>query len=85
MLKRLFTDHPASVDETYSEHLVMAAGFGWRLVIAGLACFAHGLLPFLFVRTGSRIIAELHDNMVAQRRRQPADRLAAQRQAGALR
>jgi hypothetical protein len=85
MVMHLFTDHPASVDETYGEHLIMASGFGWRLVLAGLACFAHALLPFLFVRTGSRMIAELHDSMVAQRRRQPAGRIAPRSHASALR
>ena len=85
MVKHLFTDHPASVDETYGEHMVMAAGFGWRLLFAGLACFVHALLPFLFERTGSRMIAELHDSMVAHRRRQPVGRLAANRQASLLR
>ncbi|MGF1612254.1 MAG: DUF6356 family protein [Kiloniellales bacterium] len=85
MVKRLFTDHPASVGETYSEHLVMAAGFGWRLVFAGLACFAHALLPFLFERTGSRTIAELHDSMVIKRSRRPAAPVAARRPVNALR
>jgi len=28
----------------------------------------HGVLPFLFVRTGSRAIAELNDRMVVNRR-----------------
>ena len=40
-LKSLFTDHPASVDETYGEHLVMASSFGSRLLLAGLACMVH--------------------------------------------
>jgi hypothetical protein len=37
------------------------------MVFAGLACIVHGLLPFLFVRTGSRAIAELNDRMVVNR------------------
>ena len=66
---RAFTDHPASVDETYGEHLVMAASFALRLLLASLACFVHALLPFLFVKTGSRMITELHDRMVTNRHR----------------
>lgn len=58
-----FTTHPASVGETYAEHLVVAGSFGGRLLLAGLACLVHGLFPFLFVRTGSRTIAELHRRM----------------------
>ena len=67
-LQRAFTEHPASVGETYTEHLFRALGFGTRMVLAGLACLVHGVLPFLFVRTGSRAIAELNDRMVITRR-----------------
>ncbi len=68
-LTRLFTDHPASVDETYGEHLVMASSFGFRMVLTGLACLVHALLPFLFVKTGSAMITTLHDQMVTNRNR----------------
>ena len=64
-----FQDHPASVGETYGEHLVVASGFGIRLIGAGLACLVHAALPFLFVKTGSNAIAELHGRMVSNRRR----------------
>lgn len=70
-LLKPFTEHPASVGESYGEHLVMASGFGIRMILGGFACLLHGLLPFLFVRTGSAQIAQLHDTMVANRRRKP--------------
>lgn len=63
-----FTDHPGSVGESYGQHMAVAFGFGGRLILAGLACLLHGLLPFLFVRTGSRAIACLHEEMVSHRR-----------------
>ncbi|MDG2243378.1 MAG: DUF6356 family protein [Rhodospirillaceae bacterium] len=59
-LKRLFSEHPKSVNETYLEHLMFATGFGLRMLIGGLACVVHGLLPFLFKRTGSQCVCELH-------------------------
>ena len=68
---RIFTDHPHSVGESYGEHLVTASGFGLRMIIAGLACMVHAVLPFLFVKTGSAQISVLHDRMVANRRRNP--------------
>ena len=77
MMRSLFTEHPASVDETYGEHMGMAFSFAGRLFLGSLACFVHALLPFLFVKTGSTIIAELHDRMVINRRRHEAGRLAA--------
>jgi hypothetical protein len=67
-LIRAFTEHPASVGESYTEHLFRAVYFGTRMVFAGIACVVHGMLPFLFVRTGSRAIAELNDRMVVNRR-----------------
>ncbi|HVP34413.1 MAG TPA: DUF6356 family protein [Steroidobacteraceae bacterium] len=65
---RAFTEHPASVGESYLEHLGRATGFGLRMVGAGLACLVHGFLPFLFVKTGSRTISDLNDRMVVNRR-----------------
>lgn len=69
MLKS-FTEHPAAVGETYSEHCVSAWGFGLRMIGAGLACCMHGLFPFLCKTTGSRAIAQLHDCMIANRIKQ---------------
>ncbi len=66
-LKTLFTEHPASVDETYGEHFVMATGFGTRMILGGFACLLHGIFPFLFVKTGSAQISTLHDRMVKNR------------------
>ena len=70
-LSRAFTDHPASVGESYGEHLGRAACFGTRMVFAGFACLIHGVFPFLFVRTGSRAISELNDRMTVNRRVPP--------------
>lgn len=77
MLKSYFTEHPASVDETYAEHMTVALSFSGRLFAAGAACLIHAFLPFLFLKTGSGIIDELHRRMVTQRRIQPEGRLAA--------
>ncbi len=80
MIKNLFTEHPASVGETYTEHMVAAAGFSLRLFVAALACGVHSLLPFLFVKTGSRMITKLHSTMVTNRiRAENADKVVAAR------
>ena len=60
----LFTDHPHSVGETYAEHAAMASGFGWRLIVAGLACFVHAVFPFLCKSTGSRAVVQLHAKLI---------------------
>lgn len=69
---KLFTDHPASVGESYGEHFLAASGFGLRMLAGALACLVHAVLPFLFVKTGSGIIRSLHDAMVVNRRKQTA-------------
>ena len=76
-INRLFNEHPASVGESYGEHLVQASSFGTRMILAGLACLVHGLLPFLFVRTGSAAITTLHTRMVTNRVRHPVTAEAA--------
>ena len=64
---RLFTEHPHAVGETYAQHLLVAFGFGARMIAGGCACLVHGLLPFLFCRTASRTITELTEAMITKR------------------
>jgi hypothetical protein len=77
IVNRLFLDHPASVDETYREHLGAASGYGTRLILAGLACFIHGLLPCCFTRTASDQIRMLNRDMDSRRAGRPAVDLGA--------
>lgn len=70
-LQRLFTEHPASVGETYWEHLLRAGWFSGRMVLGAGACFVHAVFPFLFVKTGSRTISLLYTAMVTHRRVAP--------------
>src|ERR671912_945183 len=63
-LARLFAEHPATVGETYAQHLRVAAGFGLAMIGGGLACLVHALLPFAFVTRGSETVARLYERMV---------------------
>ena len=63
----LFTEHPHTVGETYMQHLLVAFGFGARMITGGCACLVHALLPFLFCRTGSHTITELNEAMIRRR------------------
>jgi hypothetical protein len=65
-----FTRHPATVGETYGGHLAFASGVGGRMVLAGIACMLHGIFPFLFERTGSRAILDLHGRVTGGARAQ---------------
>lgn len=78
MLKRLFIDHPRTVDESYGEHLRAASGFGFAMLFGGFACLIHAIVPGLFVHTGSNVIRGLHERMVVNRRRKrPAEEVIA--------
>jgi hypothetical protein len=72
MTRWSFTEHPASVGESYWQHLVTASGFSARMIAGGCACFVHAVFPFLFVKTGSGAIQDLHRRMSTHRRREPA-------------
>lgn len=67
-LQVLFTEHPATVGETYFRHLLTAGAFALRLLWISLACLVHAVLPFLFVHTGSDGISRLHQQMTERRR-----------------
>lgn len=67
-LHRLFTEHPASVGETYWDHLLRASWFGGKMLLAAGACLIHAIFPFLFVKTGSQAITRLYSEMVTHRR-----------------
>ena len=64
---KAFTHHPATVGESYFEHLASAWGFASTMAVGALACLLHGLFPFAFQAAGSRRIRELHERMVTHR------------------
>lgn len=69
MIHRLFLQHPRTVGENYGEHFAAASGFGFSMIVGGLACVVHGLIPGVFVTTGSDTVLRLHDRMVVNRKR----------------
>lgn len=65
-MKRL-TRHLNEANETYFEHFRRAMMFSAKMFIGALACTIHAILPFVFEKTGSTTITELHDRMVVNR------------------
>lgn len=60
-ITRLFTEHPASVNETYFQHMVFAGKFSFTLFAAGFAALIHAILPFFFDKTASTLVARLYN------------------------
>ncbi|MCO4823488.1 DUF6356 family protein [Amylibacter sp.] len=61
MIAKIFTDHPASVDETYFEHLAFASKFAITLMVAAGAAMIHAIIPCLCEKTASKAVARLYD------------------------
>lgn len=66
-MKRFLTEHPATVGETYGQHLGRALRSAVSLAGAAIACVVHALLPALFVTTASRTITRLNDEIAGLR------------------
>jgi hypothetical protein len=58
--------HLHEADESYFEHLRVAAGFSLKLAKASLACAVHALVPGLFTRTASGSVARLQAQLAAR-------------------
>ncbi len=64
---RLFTDHPASVGESFTQHFGVATRFGLTMMWGGLRCTLHGFLPFAWKTAGSDTVMRLHRQLVEKR------------------
>ncbi|WP_294236554.1 DUF6356 family protein [uncultured Sphingomonas sp.] len=72
MFRRLFTEHPESVGESYVEHFGVAARFGGIMILGGLGAIVHAVVPGLCTTTASRTVAKLNAEMVAKRSQKQA-------------
>lgn len=69
-LRSAFTEHPASVDETYTEHMRVALGFAGSLAVAAGAALVHAVVPSLCEKTASKRIRAMHATMTSGARGQ---------------
>ena len=66
LIATVFLDHPATVNETYFQHMRFALGFAFWLVVAGLAALTHAIIPAACETTASRILRRLVAKMDAR-------------------
>ena len=69
-MRNPFTHHPREVGETYLQHCAFACRYGAKMTLGGLAALVHGVMPFLFRTTGSRITRELNEVLLQSQARQ---------------
>ena len=66
LFARLFTDHPASVNESYWGHMRFALSFSFWMALAAMAALVHAFLPALCETTASRILKRMQAKMDAR-------------------
>ncbi len=52
--------HLNEVNETYLQHMRIAFKIGLTMLVTGVFCLIHGLIPSLFKKTGSNQIAKIY-------------------------
>ena len=59
----MFNDSKKHLDdagESYIQHLIFALNVSIKLVVAGVQCFLHALIPGILKKNGSNTIRELY-------------------------
>lgn len=58
-IARHFLEHPATVNETYFEHMAFALRFFRKLFVASGAALIHAFVPSMCKTTASRAVREM--------------------------
>ena len=67
LIDRLLFAHPRTVGESYPEHAGIAGRFGATMVVGGLKCLVHAVLPAVFERSASDCVAKLSGELTRRR------------------
>ena len=67
LFDRLLLAHPRQVGETYPEHAGIAGRFGATMMLGGLKCMIHAIMPAVFERAASDCVAKLHGELTRRR------------------
>ncbi len=54
-------NHLNEINETYIQHMVVAFKIGIMMLLTGIICLIHGLIPGLFKKTASSQITKMHE------------------------
>jgi len=54
-------EHLNEVNETYFQHMRIAFKIGFTMLVTGVFCLIHGLIPSFFKKTGSNQIAKMYE------------------------
>jgi len=55
--------HLDEIGMTYWQHLRRAAQFSFFSLVASVVLLIHGIIPFVFTQTGSRLVQNINNSM----------------------
>ena len=55
--------HLYDAGESYTQHLLFALSIAMKMLVAGMQCFLHALIPGIFKASGSNAIKELYNRI----------------------
>lgn len=58
-IKRFCSFHLNQAELTYFSHMKRAFEIGLRMIFGGALCVIHGIFPFIFVETASKVSLEI--------------------------
>ncbi|MEO6226104.1 MAG: DUF6356 family protein [Sphingomicrobium sp.] len=64
---RLFRDHPRSLGMGWAEHGTGALKIGAELIVAGVACLIHAVVPAWFTQTAGKTVTRIHAHMASRK------------------
>lgn len=64
---RLLLAHPRTVGETYWEHAGIASRFGRTMIVGGIKCVLHAIIPSVYERAASDCVTKLNDELTRRR------------------
>lgn len=67
LVDRLLLAHPRTVGESYVEHAGIAGRFGATMVVGGIKCLVHAVLPSVFERSASDCVGKLNAELTRRR------------------
>jgi hypothetical protein len=67
LFDRLMLAHPRAVGETYFEHAGIASRFGGTMILGGIKCVLHAVVPAVFDRAASDCVTKLNGELTRRR------------------
>ena len=65
--RRLFTEHPRSLEMSWASHGLGAVKIGAELIGAGCAAIIHAVVPGWFTETAGKTVTRIYDHIQSRK------------------